>query len=1160
MADTKKIIQRKSLGRTELIGSLYNAARDIFCDTTILKPNFSNDSIMRADIFRTEILYDYKDSYKEKFNKLDVEDELKLSVLTGLFTLKGSGKYLTDIKQSLRTVKGTIIYKVTTVEESLDIYHDDIKSCISTDGLSNTDATHIVIGVKWGATTMASFEYKNIMEGSRSRVEEALKSYFKKITTYREGRADINDGQYNIMKYFSVSFLGDVIPHNKVLPQPFDEAKKSISELPLYIKQYNNGKGVPIEYTLYPLSELMKLLDQNIIVRSIITAFDEEAVLRVEQVFDSLSESKQRLNDLSNEAQFISNHQIFNEINNYIQEVKVKEARLRSELAECLVKIRSGEGNINEFESVIRTFQKSILSKDSIIRFIQQYRSVSVSADLLLALKAKKVESLDKDSTIEHILQMHPKNHVFILLDSDKYVSNCNPSLVYTIFRDLCNLNEGLSKFFIIDLKIYAGMNPGHPIIRHYINGEVDSDDYYNDNKELFASNLIYSVPRSMPKHHPSEKIKLEMPCPQVDCSSAVCDWKCLKCKQVVEYGYNLRLYCKCGESKIAHCKFKCNSSYHINGYVPFDLNKLANILPAPPQEETNILLLGETGVGKSTFINAFANYLKFKSLNDAKSGKLETLISSEFSITDDYYNNVIIKIGNHEKNEKFENIGMSYTQECRSHVFHLPSNSSNRRLRLIDTPGIGDTRGLNQDKKNFENILNYISNYKFLNGICIFLKPNNSRLNVVFRFYINELLANLHKNAKDNIVFCFTSTRGTFYRPGDTLPPLKKQLGELNKQSNVEIKVNKDTIYCFDSESFRFLAAFKRGISFTEADEQSFIESWNISVNESSRLIEYLVSRPPHKVKHTLSLNNSRNNVILFSKPLAEIGQLIQINIKLIKEKQKELENSNQTTEELKDRLHILQLNLEPVSLEYPKTVCTNSSCIRLLRIEQTNIKIVDYASHCCPRCNETNSATLRYCSVMVDEKCKVCGCYWDKHVRITYGNRVNIKMKKKSTKNSVIEKCQKKINKLQKEQQKINEISFKFTQFLRQNAIAASNDTYADYLDHFINEEKIKKSFNDDEILNGLEVTKRNYLKEIEVINRAIENNDLSMPQILPKDIAELEQQLYTLKINGSTLKKMKVEAERNQTNVFRYNEKHYVHTLKYLSNFITKVFQKL
>ncbi|CAG8667344.1 17609_t:CDS:1, partial [Cetraspora pellucida] len=122
------------------------------------------------------------------------------------------------------------------------------------------------------------------------------------------------------------------------------------------------------------------------------------------------------------------------------------------------------------------------------------------------------------------------------------------------------------------------------------------------------------------------------------------------------------------------------------------------------------------------------------------------------------------------------DSVGESSTQECGAYVFHPDENKA---IRLIDTPGIGDTRGIEYDKKNFENILMCVSQYDYLNGICILLKPNNARLNIIFRYCIQELLSHLHKSAKDNIVFCFTNTRGTFFRPGDTFPVLKRQLQE---------------------------------------------------------------------------------------------------------------------------------------------------------------------------------------------------------------------------------------------------------------------------------------------------------------------------------------------------------------------------------------------
>ena len=55
---------------------------------------------------------------------------------------------------------------------------------------------------------------------------------------------------------------------------------------------------------------------------------------------------------------------------------------------------------------------------------------------------------------------------------------------------------------FIADANI-TGQGPCYPVIHHYINGKLDSDDdYYNDNKVLFTSNLV--------KFDPIPRIKLK--------------------------------------------------------------------------------------------------------------------------------------------------------------------------------------------------------------------------------------------------------------------------------------------------------------------------------------------------------------------------------------------------------------------------------------------------------------------------------------------------------------------------------------------------------------------------------------------------------------------------------------------------------------------------
>ncbi|CAG7734110.1 unnamed protein product [Allacma fusca] len=283
-----------------------------------------------------------------------------------------------------------------------------------------------------------------------------------------------------------------------------------------------------------------------------------------------------------------------------------------------------------------------------------------------------------------------------------------------------------------------------------------------------------------------------------------------------------------------------------------------------PTMKEMNILILGETGVGKSTWINGIVNYLSYSSLLEAENGKLLSVIPTSFSVTNDDYEEVIIRTGN-DTNEEVQP-GYSSTQYPKSYIF--PRGDT--LIRLIDTPGIGDIRGVAQDKENFKRILDHLSYVPEIHGICILLKPNNARLTVIFQFCIKELLTHLHRYASKNIVFCFTNVRTSFYKPGDTLSVLKRLLSE-NK--DVEISISKHTVYCMDNEAFRFLAAVKNGIEFSDYDRINFSTSWDKSVEEMNRLLAHITSLHPHRTQDTISLNNARKLIVALKKPLKISG-----------------------------------------------------------------------------------------------------------------------------------------------------------------------------------------------------------------------------------------------------------------------------------------------
>uniref|UniRef100_A0A914P788 G domain-containing protein n=1 Tax=Panagrolaimus davidi TaxID=227884 RepID=A0A914P788_9BILA len=561
-----------------------------------------------------------------------------------------------------------------------------------------------------------------------------------------------------------------------------------------------------------------------------------------------------------------------------------------------------------------------------------------------------------------------------------------------------------------------------------------------------------------------------------------------------------------------------------------------------------NILVLGETGVGKSTWINGIANYMSFDTLEDALNAPQPIcLIASKFAFYETNEDKIEVILepshGEKDKNEAFSDQGQSSTQEPKTYQFE----TSKYIVNIIDTPGIGDTRGVEQDKENTRKILNAIGQYKDLHAICFLFKANEARMTLSFRYCISELLLQLHKDAVDNIIFFFTNARGTFYKPGDTMTPLSEFLSELQNQRGLRISLAADKICCTDNEAFRLVCAHFNGAKFTEEDFLNFAGSWKQSAAETHRFIEFAARQRPHHVADTISINKARTIILHLAKPLADVNELIESNIKVFDDRKKDLQNTANDLNVLKKKLKVTQIGIEVKPLDYPKTVCAGQNCIETQKLGNTEQLQVIYKTICHAHCGLTGvnvekvpEPALVNCAAMArQQNCRVCSCHWSTHMHIRFDQiKATIEVEDKNTKTLIqknedaakvkekmIKDCENTIDELKAEQQKIIKTSLRFGSFLQANAILPYNDAFEKYVEQTINEEeKCTEVGGDRSKLDNLKKLLAEYRQEKALLSEAAKNPVANASsRIAPDEIDVMKAELFGLKNTGKTLKNL-------------------------------------
>ena len=341
-----------------------------------------------------------------------------------------------------------------------------------------------------------------------------------------------------------------------------------------------------------------------------------------------------------------------------------------------------------------------------------------------------------------------------------------------------------------------------------------------------------------------------------------------------------------------------------------------------------------------------------------------------------------------------------------------------------------------------------------------------------------------------------------------------------------------------------RFLACHKSGIQFTSEDVELYSKSWVKSCDTTCKLFDLVKNMKPHDTKKTLSLNEARNCIIAMSKPMGQAVQLIEINLKKIKDVKDQCKVYDADIRSFQAELHFKAMELEITQLDYPMTVCAAETCKRYVNIGKSRERNTIYEQVCHDHCNlsgvpveTTNNEQLRGCAAMYDGNCQHCSHDYRVHMHLTYTtnlvereflsdearNKINKRSNLKSQKESFIAELEDNITELEEEKKFIFECASYFGVFLKENAMIAYNDSFSEYLDMLIREEEAKeKVIRDNKKIAQMKKDKQTYETKKDVIMDSITSGSKDKNDVIPiEKIYEMRQKLCSLKHNGRTLK---------------------------------------
>ncbi|XP_036438818.1 uncharacterized protein LOC118816508 [Colossoma macropomum] len=342
------------------------------------------------------------------------------------------------------------------------------------------------------------------------------------------------------------------------------------------------------------------------------------------------------------------------------------------------------------------------------------------------------------------------------------------------------------------------------------------------------------------------------------------------------------------------------------------------------------VLMVGETGTGKTTLINTMVNYFLGVKFED----------KVWFEITEE------------EKRAQTESQTSAVT------VYEIISEEKLSSLTIIDTPGYGDTRGIDKDTeiaRNLRDLFLHGTGVKDLDAVCLVLKSTQNRISENQRYIFEAVLSLFGKDIEDIIVLFITHSDGG--------PP-----------TNVLEAIKTEKIPCChddENEPVHFLFNNRQSEKQTKKYEHVLKSSWEMAASSFGEFFEFLKSRERRSLTMTVRVLNERMQLEACVESLKE-------RIKYREAKQSELTQVQDTLKLNKEKIEKDENFTFTVKIAYKEKVDTTGALLWN--------QMVTSCYKCEENCHEYNcwfARNVQWCEVIKANHCIVCKCHYSTHVR---------------------------------------------------------------------------------------------------------------------------------------------------------------------------------